>query len=100
MIALKSPGREPDVGTFPRSRSYSLINSATDVGVGDFNGDGVPDVVTVSSLETKVAVLFGRGDGTFLQRKPMVSGDHGDPYRLPVRPNADMCAVLVDAARG
>ena len=37
---------------------------ATDVGVGDFTSDGIPDLVTTDS-DGWVAVLPGRGDGTF-----------------------------------
>lgn len=34
--------------------------------VGDMNGDGVPDIVTVNETTRDVSVLLGVGDGTFL----------------------------------
>ncbi len=35
------------------------------VAVGDFNGDGRPDLVTVSALSSELSVLLNRGDGTY-----------------------------------
>ena len=33
--------------------------------VGDFNGDGVPDLAVANSSSNNVSVLLGNGDGTF-----------------------------------
>jgi hypothetical protein len=41
-------------GTLPRS-----------VVVGDFNGDGKPDLAVANKLSDDVSILLGRGDGTF-----------------------------------
>ncbi len=35
------------------------------VAVGDFNGDGILDLVTANYLDNTVSVLLGKGDGTF-----------------------------------
>src|SRR5262249_59319579 len=35
------------------------------VAVGDFNGDGIPDVVTGNRIDNTVSVFLGNGDGTF-----------------------------------
>jgi len=57
-------------GTFAGEKDYSLPNSVVSVAVGDFNGDGIPDVaVGVSSVATSagpsgVYVLLGQANGT------------------------------------
>jgi len=48
------PGEQFPVGDGPQS-----------VAAADFNGDGVPDLVTANMSGNNVSVLLGRGDGTF-----------------------------------
>src|ERR1041385_3725744 len=43
----------------------SPVTGASDFAAGDFNHDGLLDVVTVNSSTNQVAVLLGNGDGTF-----------------------------------
>jgi len=54
-------------GTFKNPLVY-LLNYApygpTGLAVGDFNGDGIPDIATCT-LGNSVSVMFGSGDGTF-----------------------------------
>ena len=52
-------------GTFQASVSYRVGRGPRAVGIGDFNGDGVPDVVVTAARASSVAVMYGRGDGTF-----------------------------------
>ncbi len=59
-------------GTFQDALTYGLGQAgsrpnANAVAVGDFNGDGVPDLATanVSDDGTTVGVLLGNGNGTF-----------------------------------
>ena len=40
-------------------------NAPQGVAVGDFNGDGKPDLVVANLQQNNVAVLLGNGDGTF-----------------------------------
>jgi hypothetical protein len=47
-------GSMPDVGSAPVS-----------IAVGDFNGDGIPDLVTLNNSDSTMTVLLGNGDGTF-----------------------------------
>jgi len=35
------------------------------VAVGDFNGDGIPDLAVVNSTSNNLSILLGNGDGTF-----------------------------------
>jgi hypothetical protein len=39
--------------------------NANAVIVGDFNGDGIPNLATVNTTDNAVSVLLGAGDGTF-----------------------------------
>ncbi len=50
-------------GTFLPSVDYTVGGGPRALVVGDFNGDGVPDLAVESG--TMISVLLGRGDGTF-----------------------------------
>jgi hypothetical protein len=54
-------------GTFQPAVSYPLDSGSHPdaIAVGDFNGDGIPDLVTANSGNNTVSVLLGKGDGTF-----------------------------------
>ena len=56
-------------GTFQPRQDYpvgSHQNPQTlGITVGDFNGDGIPDLATVNENPGEVSILFGNGDGTF-----------------------------------
>jgi hypothetical protein len=59
------------------SLPYAPLSSGagTDsVAVGDFNGDGIPDVVTANRIDNTVSVFLGNGDGTFLPPKTFAVG--------------------------
>ncbi|HXC42453.1 MAG TPA: FG-GAP-like repeat-containing protein [Candidatus Dormibacteraeota bacterium] len=43
----------------------ALCSSPTTVDAGDVNGDGKPDIVVGTSCDGEVAVLLGKGNGTF-----------------------------------
>jgi hypothetical protein len=52
-------------GTFQSSQSYALPSAYSFVSLGDFNGDGKPDLATIAPPNSQI--LFGHGDsaGTF-----------------------------------
>ena len=55
-------------GTFQASRVISSGNGVSGtqpLAIGDFNGDGIPDVALAQQFPPRVVILLGRGDFTF-----------------------------------
>jgi len=53
-------------GTFQAAVNYPVETAPNSVAVGDFNGDGKPDLAVANSGSGgPVSVLLGNGDGTF-----------------------------------
>ena len=53
-------------GTFAPTSTSPVTGITPDaIAVGDFNGDGVPDLVAANGFSNTVTVLLGVGDGTF-----------------------------------
>src|ERR1700761_5235080 len=55
-------------GTFQTAKNFTVANATSAsrlLAMGDFNGDGVEDLVATNSGLNNVAVIIGNGDGTF-----------------------------------
>ncbi len=52
-------------GSFQEPVSYAAGTYVTSVAVGDFNGDGVQELVVTNADSNTVGVLLGKGDGSF-----------------------------------
>lgn len=89
-------------GTFRSAQSYASAGYYTDsIAVGDFNGDGNPDLVVASQCQDSscgnggVSVLLGNGDGTFQSAQSYNSeGSHADSV-VVTDLNGDGAADLV-----
>ena len=51
-------------GTFQAPVFYPVGASPEQLAVTDFNGDGIPDIVTANEGDNTISVLIGNGDGT------------------------------------
>jgi hypothetical protein len=59
-------------GTFQPARSFPAGGYSRSLAVGDFNGDGIPDLAVGSYYE--VLVLLGTGDGSFQPARSFPAG--------------------------
>ena len=66
-------------GEFQTHVDYGAGTGPYSVAVGDFNGDGKPDLATANAYDNTVSVLLGNGDGTF--QTPWTTG----PELIPTR---------------
>lgn len=69
-------------GTFESGASLPAGEFPLSVDVGDFNGDGVPDLATADFASDTVSVFLVNGDGTFTESATVPAG--GGPFSLDV----------------
>ncbi len=86
-------------GTFNAQVTYPTGGLPQSVAVGDFNGDGFPDLAVTIPSNNTVSVLFGKGDGTFNAGVPYATGS--GPYSAAVGDfNGDGISDLAVANHG
>ncbi len=52
-------------GTFTDARSYGPVGPTDTLQTGDLDGDGLPEIVTTSRVDSLTTILRNLGDGTF-----------------------------------
>lgn len=81
LISLGYPASSGAVDFAP-PKTYPVGTSPSVIVVGDFNGDGKPDIAVANSGSGNVSILLGNGDGTFQAAKNFATG--GSPNSIAV----------------
>lgn len=55
----------PQIQQFVEAPQFAVGASPMAAASGDFNGDGIPDLVVTNKVDANISVLMGNGDGTF-----------------------------------
>jgi hypothetical protein len=66
--------------SFVATRSFDTGASAVSAAVGEYNGDGRPDLAVANYYSNNVSVLLGNGDGTFQPARDFGAG--ANPYSV------------------
>src|SRR5208337_2618641 len=69
-VGLVAPG----TSSFQPQQAYGTGNNPIGVAIGDFNGDGLPDLAVTNSNDNTVGVLLGNADGTFQPQQTYATG--------------------------
>ena len=63
-------------GGFSGTTNISVGTNPRSVAIGDFNGDGILDILTSDFGDDTASVLLGNGDGTFQARNSLQLGTY------------------------
>ena len=61
-------------GTFTTKSTLTVGTAPEFVAIGDFNGDGIPDLAVTNGSDNTITVLLGNGDGTFTTKSTLTVG--------------------------
>jgi hypothetical protein len=70
----------PDSSLAFNMSSFAAGNAPERLVIADFNGDGILDVATADEIDNTVAVVLGKGDGTFQPAITYPAG--GQPFAI------------------
>lgn len=101
-------------GTFRQSPDLAIVAGVdnTDLAVGEFNGDAIPDLAVAADADHRTVVVLGNGDGTFrpsasvsdaLQERPgelTVADLNSDGFQDVLLGMANCCTVGGDGMLG
>ena len=69
-------------GSFQAAQNFATGYGPVSVAVGDFNGDGQPDLAVANLKSNSVSVLLGNGNGTFQAAQDFATGS--DPESVAI----------------
>jgi hypothetical protein len=81
-MASATLGTATLVQAFAAQATYTTNATPTGIAIGDFNGDGIPDVVVTNQGSNTVGVFLGTGNGTFGAEQTFATGS--SPYQVVV----------------
>jgi len=74
LFLLANPAKVAAID-FAAATSYPVGTSPQAIVVGDFNGDGKPDIAVANAASSNVSILLGNGDGTFQAARDFSAGN-------------------------